>query len=166
MTFLLKVSKILKRLAAGERKKKDRRKEIHIFFSIALADDKGFGDETWTCTDHETKQPALSHKEKGRFCRKKREKKKRKVEEITPISFSQPPCFFHALNSTSKHRGAESHPLVRGWEAFSFFVGNTAMLRRAPERSETQMLISGNLVKKKKKKKKKKSVVWCVGGYL
>lgn len=102
-------------------------------------------------------------KRKDGFAEKKEREKKRKVEEITPISFSQPPCFFHALNSTSKHRGAESHPLVRGWEAFSFFVGNTAMLRRAPERSETQMLISGNLVKKRKKRRKDLGGVVVVG---
>lgn len=85
--------------------------------------------------------------------RKKREKKKEKSRKSPPYLFPNLRVFFHALNPTSKHRGAESHPLVRGWEAFSFFVGNTAMLRRAPERSETHMLISGNLVKKKKKKK-------------
>lgn len=54
---------------------------------------------------------------------------------------------------------------MRGWEAFSFFVGNTAMLRCAPEWSETQMLISGNLVKKKreKKEKEKKGIVNTMG---
>lgn len=95
--FLLKVSKVPYQKWNAVLQGKEKRKEdgkISIFFlSTALADDKGFGDETWTCTDHETKQPALSHKENGRFAKKK----KRKVEEITPISFSRPACFFFTL---------------------------------------------------------------------
>lgn len=39
----------------------------------------------------------LTKRKEGLREKKEREKKKRKVEEITPISFSQPPCFFSTL---------------------------------------------------------------------
>lgn len=75
-----------------------------------------------------------------------------------------PTCvFFSRFESDFKASRGWEPPLVCGWEAFSFFFGNTAMLRRAPERSETQMLISSNLVKKKKERKKG---LWMCWGWI